>query len=160
MTPHCGNASCWTISKHLPFSHIWHTCPQGYSPQRHQIHNEFVWSTHEQVFPLQVLLLDSHMHLVPQQIWYGLAAHLSVAFIGLAYQGNDIVFRFIIEYGSLRDRPITLSFWKMIFWLVLKVEISYRVTIPWRILVSFRWCFEDYIFAWWNIWVSIILLLP
>ncbi len=49
----------------------------------------------------------------------------------------------------------------MIFWLVLKLEISYnRVMISWRILVSFRGFFEDYIFAWWNIWVSIILLLP
>jgi hypothetical protein len=24
-------------------------------------------------------------------------------FVGLAYEGNDIVFRFIIEYSSLRD---------------------------------------------------------
>jgi hypothetical protein len=24
-------------------------------------------------------------------------------FVGLAYKGKDIVFRFIIEYGSLRD---------------------------------------------------------
>jgi hypothetical protein len=24
-------------------------------------------------------------------------------FVGLAYQGKDSVFRFIIEYGSLRD---------------------------------------------------------
>jgi hypothetical protein len=47
----------------------------------------------------------------------------------------------------------------MIFWLVLKLEIRYIVMISWRILVSFRGCFEDYIFAWWNIWVSIILLL-
>jgi hypothetical protein len=42
-------------------------------------------------------------------------------FVGLAYyyQGKDIVvFRFIIEYGSLKD------------------------------LVSFRGFFEDYIFAW------------
>ncbi len=45
----------------------------------------------------------------------------------------------------------------MIFWLVLKLEISYRVIIFWRILVCFRGFFEDYIFAWWNIWVSIIL---
>jgi len=37
----------------------------------------------------------------------------------------------------------------MIFWLVLKLEISYRVIISWRILVSFRGFFEDYIFAWW-----------
>ncbi len=67
-------------------------------------------------------------------------------FIGLAYQGKkDIVFRFIIEYiVSLRDfyRPLLGNnnnnnnrsiflyedFWKMIFWLVLKLEISYRVT--------------------------------
>jgi hypothetical protein len=47
----------------------------------------------------------------------------------------------------------------MIFWLVLKLEISFRVITSWRILVSFRVFFEDYIFAWWNIWVSIILLL-
>jgi hypothetical protein len=48
-------------------------------------------------------------------------------------------------------------FGKMIFWLVLKLEISYyRVMIPWRILVSFRDFFKDYIYAWWNIWNSII----
>jgi hypothetical protein len=28
---------------------------------------------------------------------------LFLQFIGLAYQGKDIVFRFIIEYSSLRD---------------------------------------------------------
>jgi hypothetical protein len=28
-----------------------------------------------------------------------------ICFIGLAYQGKDIVFRFIIEYSSLRDFP-------------------------------------------------------
>jgi hypothetical protein len=28
---------------------------------------------------------------------------LTKIFIGLAYQGKDIVFRFIIEYSSLRD---------------------------------------------------------
>jgi len=39
----------------------------------------------------------------------------------------------------------------MIFWLVLKPEISYRVIVSWRILVSFRGFFEDYIFAWWTI---------
>jgi len=32
--------------------------------------------------------------------------------------------------------------------------------ISWRIMVSFGGFLEDYIFAWWNIWVSIILLLP
>ncbi len=88
-------------------------------------------------------------------------------FIGLALVGKDIVFRFKIEYSSLRDfgpKVIGLflyeDFWKMIFWLVLKLEISYRVIMFWRIFVSFKGFFEDYIFAWWNIWVSIILLLP
>jgi hypothetical protein len=46
----------------------------------------------------------------------------------------------------------------MIFRLVFKLEISYRVIIFWRISVSFRGFFEDYVCAWWNIWVSIILL--
>ncbi len=88
-------------------------------------------------------------------------------FVGLAYQGKDIVFRFIIEYSSLRDfGPLVIGlflcedFWKMIFRLVLKIEISYRVIIALKNLFSFRWFFEDYIFAWWNIWVSIILLSP
>jgi hypothetical protein len=89
-----------------------------------------------------------------------------------------IVFRFIIEYSSLRDfyRPLGNNnnnrsiflllyedFWKIIiFWLVLKLRISYfRVMIFWRILVSFKGFFnEDYIFAWWNIWIFIILPLP
>jgi hypothetical protein len=67
------------------------------------------------------------------------------------------VFRFIIEYSSLRDFGPSVvglllneDFWQMIFWLVLKLEISYRVLISWRILVSFRGFFEDYVFAWWN----------
>jgi hypothetical protein len=49
-----------------------------------------------------------------------------------------IVFRFIIEYNSLRVfGPFIWGFlWKMVFWLVLKIEISYyRVIISWRILV-------------------------
>ncbi len=47
----------------------------------------------------------------------------------------------------------------MIFWLVLELEISVRVMISWRVLVSFRgFFFEDYICAWWNIWISIILV--
>jgi hypothetical protein len=29
--------------------------------------------------------------------------HCPSVFIGLAYQGKDIVFRFIVEYSSLRD---------------------------------------------------------
>jgi hypothetical protein len=36
----------------------------------------------------------------------------------------------------------------MIFCLVLKLEISYRVMISGRILVSLEDFFEDYIFAW------------
>jgi hypothetical protein len=68
------------------------------------------------------------------------------------------VFRFITEYSSLRDfGPYVMDlflyedFWKMIFWVVLKLEISYhRVVISWRILVSFRGYCEDYIFAWWK----------
>ncbi len=50
----------------------------------------------------------------------------------LAYRGKDIVFRFIIEYNSLMDfGPNVIiglflyeDFWKMIFWLVLKLEIN------------------------------------
>jgi hypothetical protein len=37
-------------------------------------------------------------------------------------------------------------FEKTILLLVLKLENSYRVIISWRILVSFRGFFEDYIF--------------
>jgi hypothetical protein len=36
----------------------------------------------------------------------------------------------------------------MIFWLVLKLEISYRVIISQRILVSFRGFLKIIIFAW------------
>jgi hypothetical protein len=56
--------------------------------------------------------------------------------VGIAYQDKDIVFRFIIEYSSLRDfGPYVIGlflyedFFKMIFWLVLKLEISHRVII-------------------------------
>jgi hypothetical protein len=55
-------------------------------------------------------------------------------FVGLVYQGKDIVLRFIIEYSSLRDFvPYVIGlflyedFWKMIFWLVLELEISYDI---------------------------------
>ncbi len=41
----------------------------------------------------------------------------------------------------------------MIFWLVLKLDISYRVIISWRMLVSLRGLFEHNNFACWNIWV-------
>jgi hypothetical protein len=58
-----------------------------------------------------------------------------VFFLGVAYQGKDIVFRFVIEYSSLKDFGLQViglfldeDFSKMI-WLVLKLEISYRVII-------------------------------
>jgi hypothetical protein len=58
-------------------------------------------------------------------------------FVGLAYQGRDIVFISIIEYSSLRDfDPQVIidpflyeDFWKMIFCLVVKLEISYKAII-------------------------------
>jgi len=42
------------------------------------------------------------------------------------------------------------DFGKMIFWLVLKLEISYRVMIIWKDFWFFflEDFFEDYIFAW------------
>jgi hypothetical protein len=63
------------------------------------------------------------------------------SFVGLAYTKARIllVFRFIIEYSRLRDfyRPLGNSmvyfymriFESLIFWLVLKLEISYKVLI-------------------------------
>jgi len=65
-------------------------------------------------------------------------------FLALPTKGKDIVFRFIIEYSSLRNfgpKVIIIclflyeDFWKMIFLFVLKLEISYRVIISGRILV-------------------------
>jgi len=60
-------------------------------------------------------------------------------------QAKDVVFRFIIEYSSLRDfGPEVMGlfldedFWKMIFWLVLKLEISYRVIISWKYFGFFK----------------------
>ncbi len=57
---------------------------------------------------------------------------LFVVFVGLAYQGKDIVFRFTIEYNSLMDfgpRVVGIFLYedllKIIFWLVLKLETSY-----------------------------------
>ncbi len=57
----------------------------------------------------------------------------------------DIVFRITIEYSSLRDfGPYVIDlflyedFWKMMInWLVLRLEISYRVIISWRIFGFF-----------------------
>jgi hypothetical protein len=65
-------------------------------------------------------------------------------FWGLALVVKDIVFRFIIKCISPMDfGPWIIGlflyedFWKFIFWLVLKLEIIYRVMISWKILVSF-----------------------
>jgi hypothetical protein len=104
----------------------------------------FLWMPHSD--PLWVLLF-----------WLGLGFSLFLpsfppfvgCFVGLALQGKDIVFRFIIEYSKLMgfwplgNRYLGLflyeDFWKMIFWLRLKLEISYnRIIISWRLLVSFR----------------------
>jgi len=49
-------------------------------------------------------------------------------FVGLTYQGKDVVFRFIIEYSRLMDfGPYVIiglflyeEFWKMIFWLLVE----------------------------------------
>jgi hypothetical protein len=75
------------------------------------------------------------------------------------------MFRFIIEYSSVKDfGPWVIGlflcedFWKTIFWLVLKLEIRCRILISSRILVSFRGIPNDFIFAWLNICVSIIVL--
>jgi hypothetical protein len=92
----------------------------------------------------------------------------------LPYQGQGYccVFRFIIEYSSLRDfyRPLVNNR-SLFIWAFLKdgyfglcwnlrlviIELWYLE----RILVAFRGIFfEDYVFAWWNLWVSIILRLP
>jgi len=78
-------------------------------------------------------------------VFFDFGVHIQL-FVGLAYQGKkEIVFIFIIEYSSLiRDfGPLGLFLhedsWKVIFWLVLELEISYRVIIIilWRILVFF-----------------------
>ncbi len=70
----------------------------------------------------------------------------------------DIVFRFITEYSSLMGfgpKVIVIGlflyedFGKMIFWLVLKFEISYIVVISRRILVLFRGFFLKIIFLPW-----------
>jgi hypothetical protein len=76
--------------------------------------------------------------------------NLGFEFVGLAYPLKDVGFRFIIEYSSLKDfwplwnRSIFLyeDFLNMIFWLVLKLEISY-IVISCRILVSEVGFFED-----------------
>jgi len=79
--------------------------------------------------------------------------------LALLTKARIMCLRFIIEYSSsLRDFGhlviiIGLFFFNMriferwYFWLVLKLEISYRVIISWRILVSFRGFFLKIIFS-------------
>jgi hypothetical protein len=62
-------------SEHPLYSHIWHTCQQGYCPQSHQTQNLFEQSIHAHVYPLQV-----PQHHLPSDMWHGLAPPLSVAF--------------------------------------------------------------------------------
>jgi hypothetical protein len=37
------------------------------------------------------------------QVWFEIKVPIKKMFIGLAYQGKDIVFRFTIEYNSFKD---------------------------------------------------------
>jgi hypothetical protein len=75
------------------------------------------------------------------------------------------VFRFIIEYNSFMDFGphvvdlfLCKDFWKMIFWLVLKLGINDRVCDILKEFGFFYMIFfsKDYIIAWWNIGISII----
>ncbi len=75
-------------------------------------------------------------------------------FFGFTYQCEDIMFKFIIEYGNLTDFDphvvglfLYEDFWKMIFWLVLKLGINDRVVIFWRSLVFFEGFFLKIIFC-------------
>ncbi len=74
-------------------------------------------------------------------------------FFGITYKCKDIVFGFIIEYSNLTNfDPHVVSlflyedFWKMIFWVVLKLAINDRVVIFWKSLVSFKGFFLKIIF--------------
>jgi hypothetical protein len=40
-TSHLVMSSCWTLCKHRPYSHIWHTCQLSYSPKTRWTHNLF-----------------------------------------------------------------------------------------------------------------------
>ncbi len=62
--PCCEMASCWTLSKHPPCSHILHTCQPSYSPHRHLNPTHIQWSGDEHNWPLQVQLCW-HMHSTP-----------------------------------------------------------------------------------------------
>ncbi len=112
-------------------------------------------------------ITNVYRRVVPESVFLSLSSDPLRGSANL-FVGKDIVFRFIKEYSSLMDfGPYVIGlfwyedFWKVIFWLVLKLEISCRVMVSWRVFGFFwRIFFEDYVFAWWNIWIFIILLLP
>jgi len=79
--------------------------------------------------------------------------------LSLSLVAWDLNVSFFLSSLSLFSLLSFLPSGLMVFGLVLKPEISSRVTIAWRVLVSYRGFFEDYIFAWGNIWVSTIHLL-
>ncbi len=61
--------------------------------------------------------------LMAYEISWETQCQVNYIIFGLAYQGKDIMFRFIIEYNSLMDfGPYVVRlflyeyFWKMIFW--------------------------------------------
>ncbi len=61
------------------------------------------------IAPIGMLDLSSTLTLTPSVKWALVEVRSSLfftpqqPFVGLAYQGKDIVFRFVIEYSSLRD---------------------------------------------------------
>jgi hypothetical protein len=57
-------------------------------------------------FVLAILCTKEHNKALGRGLYWNWAyvqLYLTKHFIGLAYQGKDIVFRFIIEYSSLMD---------------------------------------------------------
>jgi hypothetical protein len=86
--------------------------------------------------------------------------HTHTLSLSLSLVSWDLNVSFFLSFLSLFSLLSFLPSGLMVFWLVLKHENSYRVTISWRVLVTYRGFFEDYVSAWWNIWVSTILLWP
>jgi hypothetical protein len=58
------------------------------------------------LFSIFIITMIGHFHCTKITFYLpktNCLAHFSTNFVGLAYQGKDIVYRFIIEYSSLRD---------------------------------------------------------
>jgi hypothetical protein len=55
------------------------------------------------IIHIQIALINSYRNYQSGRIHRPYNISDQSSFIGLAYQGKDIVFRFIIEYSSLRD---------------------------------------------------------